>query len=126
MCTLVGYVMQLALWVIDPVSFAVLKEFNNVYSKNQVNGRTVVIIISDGYDTGSPKIVSQELEKLKKRNCKIIWLNPLLGWENYEPVAASMKEASSYLDLFAPCSTIEDLENLEKELCMIWQIMMKN
>ena len=96
-----------------------LKEFNNVYSKNQVNGRTVVIIISDGYDTGSPKIVSQELEKLKKRNCKIIWLNPLLGWENYEPVAASMKEASSYLDLFAPCSTIEDLENLEKELCMI-------
>ena len=96
-----------------------LKEFNNVYSKNQVNGRTVVIIISDGYDTGSPKIVSQELEKLKKRNCKIIWLNPLLGWENYEPVAASMKEAFSYLDLFAPCSTIEDLENLEKELCMI-------
>ena len=96
-----------------------LKEFNNVYSKNQVNGRTVVIIISDGYDTGSPKIVSQELEKLKKRNCKIIWLNPLLGWKNYEPVAASMKEASLYLDLFAPCSTIEDLENLEKELCMI-------
>ena len=96
-----------------------LKEFNNVYSKNQVNGRTVVIIISDGYDTGSPKIVSQELEKLKKRNCKIIWLNPLLGWENYEPVASSMKEASPYLDLFAPCSTIEDLENLEKELCVI-------
>ena len=96
-----------------------LKEFNNIYSKNNVNGRTVVIIISDGYDTGNPKIVSQELEKLKKRNCKIIWLNPLLGWENYEPVALSMKEASHYLDLFAPCSTIEDLENLEKELCVI-------
>ena len=96
-----------------------LKEFNNIYSKNNVNGRTVVIIISDGYDTGNPKIVSQELEKLKKRNCKIIWLNPLLGWENYEPVASSMKEASPYLDLFAPCSTIEDLENLEKELCVV-------
>ena len=96
-----------------------LKEFNNIYSKNNVNGRTVVIIISDGYDTGNPKIVSQELEKLKKRNCKIIWLNPLLGWENYKPVASSMKEASPYLDLFAPCSTIEDLENLEKELCVI-------
>ena len=96
-----------------------LKEFNNIYSKNNVNGRTVVIIISDGYDTGNPKIVSQELEKLKKRNCKIIWLNPVLGWENYEPVASSMKEASPYLDLFAPCSTIEDLENLEKELCVI-------
>ena len=96
-----------------------LKEFNNIYSKNNVNGRTVVIIISDGYDTGNPKIVSQELEKLKKRNCKIIWLNPLLGWENYEPVASSMKEASPYLDLFASCSTIEDLENLEKELCVV-------
>ena len=96
-----------------------LKEFNNIYSKKNVNGRTVVIIISDGYDTGNPKIVSQELEKLKKRNCKIIWLNPLLGWENYEPVASSIKEASPYLDLFAPCSTIEDLENLEKELCII-------
>ena len=96
-----------------------LKEFNNIYSKKNVNGRTVVIIISDGYDTGNPKVVSQELEKLKRRNCKIIWLNPLLGWENYEPVASSMKEASPYLDLFAHCSTIEDLENLEKELCII-------
>ena len=96
-----------------------LKEFNNIYSKKNVNGRTVVIIISDGYDTGNPKIVSQELEKLKKRNCKIIWLNPLLGWENYEPVASSMKEASPYLALFAPCSSVEDLENLEKELCVI-------
>ena len=96
-----------------------LKEFNNVYSKNKVNGRTVIIIISDGYDTGDPKIVSEELKRLKKRNCKIIWLNPLLGWENYEPVASSMKEASTYLDLFAPCSTIEHLENLQKELCLI-------
>jgi uncharacterized protein with von Willebrand factor type A (vWA) domain len=96
-----------------------LKQFNEMYSSKVVNGRTVVIIISDGYDTGDPKTVSSQLEKLKKRNCKIIWLNPLLGWENYEPVALSMKEASSYLDLFAPCSTIQDLENLEKELCLI-------
>ena len=53
--------------------------------------KTVVMIISDGYDTGSSKIVAEELEKLKKRNCKIVWLNPLLGWENYAPVASSMK-----------------------------------
>jgi len=96
-----------------------LKEFNNVYSRNFVNGKTVVMIISDGYDTGSSKIVAEELEKLKKRNCKIVWLNPLLGWENYAPVASSMKAASKYLDLFAPCNTLEHLENLEKELIEI-------
>ena len=96
-----------------------LKEFNNVYSRNFVNGKTVVMIISDGYDTGSSKIVAKELEKLKKRNCKIVWLNPLLGWENYAPVASSMKAASKYLDLFAPCNTLEHLENLEKELIEI-------
>ena len=96
-----------------------LKEFNNVYSRNFVNGKTVVMIISDGYDTGSSKIVVEELEKLKKRNCKIVWLNPLLGWENYAPVASSMKAASKYLDLFAPCNTLEHLENLEKELIEI-------
>ena len=96
-----------------------LKEFNNTYSRNSVNGRTVVIIISDGYDTGSSDIVAEQLERLKKRNCKIIWLNPLLGWKNYEPVASSMKAASKYLDLFAPCNTLEHLENLEKELILI-------
>ena len=96
-----------------------LKEFNNVYSRNTVNGRTVVIIISDGYDTGNPEIVAEELERLKKRNCKIIWLNPLLGWQNYEPVALSMQAASKYLDLFAPCNTLEHLENLEKDLISI-------
>ena len=96
-----------------------LKEFNNVYSRNTVNGRTVVIIISDGYDTGNPEIVAEELERLKKRNCKIVWLNPLLGWQNYEPVASSMQAASKYLDLFAPCNTLEHLENLEKDLISI-------
>ena len=93
-----------------------LREFNNVYSKNQVNGRTVVIIISDGYDTGSPKIVSQELEKLKKRNCKIIWLNPLKGWKDYAPVTASMAASLPYLDLFSAANTLNDLAALDEEL----------
>ncbi len=96
-----------------------LKDFNIKYSKKMVNGKTLVMIISDGYDTGDPKLVSENLSLLKKRNCKIIWLNPLLGWEKYEPLAKSMVEALKYLDFFAPCNTIKDLEKLESELCQI-------
>jgi uncharacterized protein with von Willebrand factor type A (vWA) domain len=50
---------------------------------------------------------------LRRKKCKIVWLNPLLGWKDYEPVAASMSAALPYLDRFAPCNTLKSLAALE-------------
>ena len=95
---------------------ACLRTFNAQYAGRMAGRRTVVIIVSDGYDTGEASEVGYALTQLKRRGCKVIWLNPLLGWKDYQPVAASMAAALPHIDYFAPCNTLDSLRDLEKEL----------
>ena len=90
--------------------------FANTYAKRFVDGRTVVLILSDGYDTDPPEVMSIALAKLKKRGCKVIWLNPLKGWRDYTATAQSMAAALPYVDLFRAANPLEDLGRLEQEL----------
>ncbi len=90
--------------------------FADTYARRFVDGRSVVLILSDGYDTESPAIMDAALAKLKKRGCKIIWLNPLKGWADYAPVAEGMAAALPHLDLFKAANTLDDLAALEREL----------
>jgi len=93
-----------------------IEAFNRSYAKQSVNGRSVVIILSDGYDTDPPERLASALAKLKRRGCKIIWLNPLKGWKDYAPVAAGMHAALPYLDVFESANTLESLGALESHL----------
>lgn len=93
--------------------------FADTYAKRFVDGRSVVLILSDGYDTAPPEEISLALAKLRKRGCKIIWLNPLKGWRDYAPVAEGMAAALPHLDLFAAAGTLSDLAALETELAAL-------
>lgn len=93
-----------------------LAAFNAQYAKRLVSGRSVVLILSDGFDTDPPAVIGAELARLKKRGCRIVWLNPLKGWQGYQPVAAGMAAALPHLDLFAAANTLESLAALEPEL----------
>lgn len=93
-----------------------LQRFADTYARRFVDGRSVVLILSDGYDTEPPEGLAAALAKLRKRGCKIIWLNPLKGWADYAPVAGGMAAALPYLDLFQPANTLADLAALEPEL----------
>ncbi len=93
-----------------------LKRFNEQYAAHTVNGRSVVIILSDGYDTDDPQQLADALQRLKKRNGKIIWLNPLSGWKDYAPVAGGMAAALPWLDHFAAANTLDSLAALEPQL----------
>lgn len=95
---------------------ASLMQFSRTYARRFVDGRTVVLILSDGYDTDSADQIGDALAALKKRGCKIIWLNPLKAWDGYEPVARGMAAALPHLDLFHPANRLEDLAALEPEL----------
>jgi len=92
---------------------ASLEQFNASYAAHAVNGRTVVIILSDGYCTGGPEAIARALKRLSKRAAKIIWLNPLAGWRDYAPVAAGMAAARPHLDALLPANTIDSLAKLE-------------
>lgn len=93
-----------------------LANFNAQYARRIVNGRSVVIILSDGYDTDPPEKMALEMQRLKRRGCKIIWLNPLMGWKDYAPVAQGMVAALPFVDLFAAANTLESLEAIAPHL----------
>ena len=98
---------------------ASLRTFNDNYAKQVLTARSVVMILSDGYDTGEPEDLGRELERLGKRARRVVWLNPLLGWEGYEPVAQGMAAALPHIDLFAPAHNLESLAALEPYLCKL-------
>ena len=92
-----------------------LASFNALHAARAVGSRNVVLILSDGYDTDPPDRLAAALARLKKRGCRIVWLNPLKGWKDYAPVAAGMAAALPYLDLFAAANTLDALAALEPE-----------
>ncbi len=98
---------------------ACLHQFTRTYARRFVDGRTVVLILSDGYDTDTADLMGTALASLKKRGCKIIWLNPLKGWDGYEPVARGMAAALPHLDLFKPANRLADLAALETEFARL-------
>ena len=96
-----------------------LERFAATYARRFVNARTVVMILSDGYDTAPPETIARAMQALSRRGCRIIWLNPLKSWRDYAPVAAGMAAALPHVDLFAPAATLEDLSALGPELARL-------
>jgi uncharacterized protein with von Willebrand factor type A (vWA) domain len=96
-----------------------LERFVTGYGARALNGRTVVIILSDGYCTSDPEALGAVLAKLRKKARRIVWLNPLKGWREYAPVAASMQAALPYLDAHLPANTLEALGALEQEFARL-------
>jgi uncharacterized protein with von Willebrand factor type A (vWA) domain len=74
------------------------------------------MILSDGWDTGAPDALAAELSMIKRRVRTMIWLNPLLGMEGYQPVTRGMSAALPYIDVFAPAHNLASLLELEKHL----------
>lgn len=93
-----------------------VEQFSRTYARRFVDGRTVVLICSDGYDTADEEVLSGALAVLKRRGCRIIWLNPLKSWAGYEPVARAMSAALPHLDLFHSASRLSDIAALEPKL----------
>lgn len=95
---------------------AALADFNRNYAASVLTSRSVVIIVSDGYDTDPPEILGRELAQLKRRTKRLVWLNPMIGWPGYEPVAGGMAAALPHIDLFAPAHNLASLAALEPYL----------
>jgi uncharacterized protein with von Willebrand factor type A (vWA) domain len=93
-----------------------LATFNRSYAASLLNRRSVVVIVSDGYDTGPPERLAEEMAALRRRARRIVWLNPMLGWRGYEPVTRAMVAALPHVDLFAPAHNLESLAALEPYL----------
>jgi uncharacterized protein with von Willebrand factor type A (vWA) domain len=92
-------------------------EFNREWGRI-VDRRTIVIILSDGWDTGDPDVLATELLRIKRRAARVIWLNPLLGNPSYEPLTRGMAAALPLVDHFAPAHNLASLRDLAQRLTL--------
>ena len=93
-----------------------LQAFNREYARRLVDSRTFVFVVSDGYDTGEPELLGEQVRRLRQRARRVVWLNPLLGREDYAPTARGMQAALPHLDLFASAHDLESLMRIERML----------
>jgi uncharacterized protein with von Willebrand factor type A (vWA) domain len=94
-----------------------LAEFNSGWPA-LVDKRTIVIVLSDGWDTGEPEELAAALRVLKRRAGRLIWLNPLLGSPTYQPLTRGMQAALPHIDVFAPLHNLQSLRALERHLVL--------
>ena len=97
-----------------------LREFNDRLARDMLRSRTVMIIVSDGWDRGEADLMRKEMERVRRRAHKLLWLNPLLGSPGYQPLCLGMKTALPYLDYFLPAHNLESLVQLAKTLRSVW------
>ena len=83
-----------------------------------VDRRTVVVVVSDGWDAGDPAAVASTLAALRERAGRVVWLNPLLGSPTYRPETRGMAAALPHVDVFAPVHNLASLRALARHLVL--------
>jgi uncharacterized protein len=94
-----------------------IRDFNQEWGR-LVDRRTIVLILSDGWDTGEPDVLAQEMLTLKRRAGRVLWLNPLLGNPSYEPLTRGMAAALPLVDHFAAAHNLSSLRELATHLTL--------
>jgi len=93
-----------------------LHEFNQRWARRCLSSRTTVLLISDGLEHGDTKALSSEMERLAKSCRRLIWLNPLLRFEKFQPKAAGIRAMLPHVDRFLPVHNLDSLEHLVRLL----------
>jgi uncharacterized protein with von Willebrand factor type A (vWA) domain len=96
-----------------------LQTFNRWHAARVIHSRSCVMIVSDGYETGDAALLGREMAALARRCRRIVWLNPMMAWQGYAPVAAGIKAALPHIDLYAPANTLKSLTELEPYLAKL-------
>jgi uncharacterized protein with von Willebrand factor type A (vWA) domain len=98
-----------------------LKTFNFDWGRRVLGRGAVVLLISDGWDRGDAGLLRKEIARLQRSCFRLIWLNPLLGSKQYEPLTRGMQTALPYIDDFLPVHNLASLEDLARHLGQIEQ-----
>jgi len=95
-----------------------LREFNLRWSRRLLGQNAVVLLISDGLDRDIGHDLAQQMERLHKSCRRLIWLNPLLRFEGFEPRAAGVRRMLPHVDAFLPAHNIDSLVDLARALAL--------
>ena len=96
-----------------------IAEFNRRWARRVLGHGAVVIIVSDGWDRGDPELLAAELGRLRRMSHRLIWLNPLLGSQGYEPITRGMAAALPHTDDFLAAHNVQALDELGELLARL-------
>ena len=98
---------------------ASLKEFNDVFGRRALSRGAVVVVVSDGWERQDPELVGREMARLARAAYAVVWVNPLKGNPEYQPLAGGMRAALPFVDRFLPGHNLRSLEELATVLARI-------
>lgn len=93
-----------------------IKTFNFKWSRRVLRSGATVVLISDGWDRGDPRLLSTEMARLQRSCRRLIWLNPLLGAPGYQPLTQGIRAALPFVDAFLPIHNLKSMEALAELL----------
>ncbi len=95
---------------------ACLHEFNRHWARRVLSGSPTVLLVSDGLEHAAIEELGREAERLSKSCRRLVWLNPLLRYEAFEPKARGVRALLAHVSSFLPVHNIESLERLAETL----------
>ncbi len=98
---------------------ASLKAFNDEWGRRALSRGAVVVVCSDGWEREDAGLVEREMARLARAAYAIVWVNPLKGGADYQPLAGGMRAALPYVDRFLPGHDVASLEDLAAVLAGI-------
>ena len=93
-----------------------LLRFNLEWARRLPTSSAVVLLVSDGWDRGDPALVAREMERLRGLAWRIVWLNPLLSDDGYEPLTRGMVAALPHIHDFLPVNNLASVRSLAEHL----------
>ena len=98
---------------------ASLREFNEIYGRRALSRGAVIVIVSDGWERDDPDLVGREMAKLARAAYAVVWVNPLKGNPEYQPLAGGIRAALPFVDRFLAGHNLRSLEELATVLAGI-------
>ncbi len=95
---------------------ASLETFNRLWSRRVLGHGAVVLLITDGLDRDGIELLAKEAARLERSCRRLIWLNPLLRFEGFAPLAAGVKAILPHVDELRPVHNLESLAELGRAL----------
>jgi len=95
---------------------ATLEEFNRLWSRRVLGQGAVLLLVTDGLDREGGSGLAREMERLHKSCRRLIWLNPLLRWDGFEPKAAGIRAILPHVDDFRPVHNLSSIADLAAAL----------
>jgi uncharacterized protein with von Willebrand factor type A (vWA) domain len=96
-----------------------LHQFTQQYGERLLNNRTVVVILSDGWDLGGKDLLKREMQTIHQKAHAVMWLNPLSGDADYRPVCKGMQAALPFVDYFLPADSLQNLKKVGRTLSKV-------